>query len=180
MHVRARAASRCAAIGALATALVAVTALPALAHVEIEPGSATKGAEHAILDLTVPNERDDASTTELSVQIPEEAKFESVRAKTMAGWTISFEKDGDAVTTITWSGGEIKPGEFDEFTISVGPIPKKGTHLHFPTLQTYSDGEVVRWIEEAEEGAPEPENPAPELELTKASTKSGGESGHHD
>ncbi|MER6978154.1 DUF1775 domain-containing protein [Streptomyces carpinensis] len=33
------------------------------------------------------------------------------------------------------------------------------------TLQTYSDGKTVRWIEEAS-GGEEPENPAPFLKLT--------------
>lgn len=38
--------------------------------------------------------------------------------------------------------------------------------LTFKALQTYSDGKTVRWIEEAESGAEEPENPAPVLKLT--------------
>jgi len=178
MPVRSRVARRCAATAVTAVALVALLAGPAWAHVEIEPSTATKGAEHAVLSFSVPNEREDASTTEIAVQIPEEAKFESVRAQSKPGWTIAFEKDGASVRTITWSGGEIKPDEFDLFTISVGAIPKKGTHLHFPTLQTYSDGEVVRWIEEAEEDAPEPEHPAPELELVKAKQSEDDDHGH--
>ncbi|MGW1879143.1 DUF1775 domain-containing protein, partial [Streptomyces sp. NPDC001975] len=38
--------------------------------------------------------------------------------------------------------------------------------LTFKTLQTYSDGKVVRWIEEAGSGGEEPENPAPTIKLT--------------
>ena len=36
------------------------------------------------------------------------------------------------------------------------------------TLQTYSDGNVSRWIEEPTPGAEEPENPAPVLALAAA------------
>ena len=52
----------------------------------------------------------------------------------------------EAVSTITWSGGELKPGEFTEFDISVGPLPDDADSLTFKALQTYSDGDVVRWI----------------------------------
>jgi periplasmic copper chaperone A len=31
----------------------------------------------------------------------------------------------------------------------------------FKALQTYSDGDVVRWIEEPVAGEPEPDHPAP-------------------
>jgi len=39
----------------------------------------------------------------------------------------------------------------------------------FKAIQTYSDGEEVRWIETQAEGAPEPEFPAPTLTLTAGS-----------
>ena len=35
-------------------------------------------------------------------------------------------------------------------------------------MQTYDNGEVVRWIDTAPEGAPEPEHPAPVVKLTPA------------
>lgn len=40
--------------------------------------------------------------------------------------------------------------------------------MTFKTLQTYSDGKVVRWIEEPKAGQAEPENPAPVLRLANA------------
>jgi len=46
--------------------------------------------------------------------------------------------------------------------------------LVFKAIQTYSNKEVVRWIEVQADGAEEPENPAPVLALTAAS-----ENGHH-
>ena len=38
----------------------------------------------------------------------------------------------------------------------------------FKALQTYSDGEISRWIDEPVEGGEEPEHPAPVLKLAKA------------
>ena len=74
----------------------------------------------------------------------------------------------DVVTQVTWSGGQIPPGGFDLFPVFGGPLPKNTNKLVFKALQTYSDGDVVRWIQTPVKGAPEPENPAPTLVLTKA------------
>jgi hypothetical protein len=73
------------------------------------------------------------------------------------------------VSTIIWSGGQIKPGEFQQFPVSAGPMPDDADSLTFKALQTYSDGDVVRWVEETTPGGPEPEHPAPKLTLTAAS-----------
>ena len=56
----------------------------------------------------------------------------------------------ERVATVTWEGGKIAPGEFDEFGMSA-KVPAEETTLVFPATQTYSNGEVVHWI-----GAPTP------------------------
>ena len=63
---------------------------------------------------------------------------------------------------------QIHPGQFDEFNISVGPLPDAKSMV-FKALQHYSDGSVVRWIEPTVEGQPRPEHPAPVLTITPAS-----------
>jgi hypothetical protein len=77
----------------------------------------------------------------------------------------------EAVSAITWTAASpasaIKPGQFDEFDVSAGPLPE-ATSMQFKALQTYSDGEVVRWIEPAPANGSEPEHPAPTLKLTPA------------
>ena len=73
----------------------------------------------------------------------------------------------EAVSKITWSGGSIEPGTFQRFPVSLGPLPKTAS-LEFKSVQTYSDGEQVRWIETAAPGGEEPERPAPTLTLVKA------------
>jgi hypothetical protein len=50
-----------------------------------------------------------------------------------------------------------------------GPLPKNVNQLEFKASQTYSDGEVVQWIEPTVKGGAEPEHPAPVLKLGKAS-----------
>jgi periplasmic copper chaperone A len=156
---------------------------PALAHVTVNPHEAEQGS-YSKLTFRVPTESDTLSTTKVTVQLPTDHPLASVSVKPHPGWTFQVQKeklatplttdDGqvtEAVSTITWTadkGSEIKPGEFDEFDISVGPLPDADS-VEFKALQTYSDGSVVRWIDEAQAGQAEPEHPAPVLTLTPAS-----------
>jgi uncharacterized protein YcnI len=164
------------ALSALFLALVSAGA--AWAHVEVAPESAAAGSV-AKLTFSVPNERDDAAATKVELFLPADHPLATVNVEPVLGWTAAEEKthlttpiktdDGDtvtdAVTHITWSGGQIKAGEFQEFVISAGPLPDVA-QLAFKALQTYSDGQVVRWIEEAAPGTSEPEHPAPVLKIT--------------
>jgi periplasmic copper chaperone A len=68
----------------------------------------------------------------------------------------------------------IQPGQFDEFEVSVGPLPDDTDQILFPTLQTYQGGEVVRWIDEPLPSGEEPEHPAPALTLVDADGEHGG------
>ena len=176
---------RVAVFVALAASVVLMVG-PAWAHVTVRPGSAEKGS-FEILNFSVPNESDTASTTSLVVEFPTATPIPFVSILPKPGWTYTVEKTtlakpvkgegGDiteAVSKITWSGGEIKPGEFELFTISAGPLPSKGKSIVFPATQTYSDGEVVNWNEKTPPGGEEPEHPAPTLKLVKAPSGGGG------
>lgn len=168
-------------VAALATgAALVLSATSAAAHVTVNPREAPAGG-YAKLAFRVPNERDGAGTTRLEVNFPAEHPFASVSVRPKEGWTYAKEETtlaapvkvhddeiSRAVTKITWTGGTVGPGEFEEFEISVGPLPDDVESLTFKALQTYSNGEVVRWIEEAAPGGAEVERPAPVLKLTKA------------
>ncbi len=143
---------------------VALAPAPALAHVTVQPTEATAGS-FARFVVRVPNERDDAATTKVEVQLPE--ALTSVSFQPKAGWTRTTERKdlarpievfGERVTqyvaSVTWEGGRIDPGEFEEFGFSAR-VPDNAATLRFPALQTYSSGEVVRWI-----GPPDSEEPA--------------------
>lgn len=165
----------------LALAGVGLAALPASAHVSVNPNTATQGG-YATLTFKVPTERDDANTTKLEVEFPEGQPVAGASYQPKAGWTVAVEKaplttpittdDGqltERVSKITWTAdgdAAIKPGEFDTFPVSVGPLPT-ADQMVFKALQTYSTGEIVRWIDEVAAGSTaEPEHPAPVLKLT--------------
>ena len=163
-----------------AGAALVLPATSALAHVTVNPKEATQG-RYAKLAFRVPNERDNASTTKLEVILPADHPFASVSVRPQPGWTYSVEKTqlatpikvhdneiSETTSKITWTGGTIKPNEFNEFEVSVGPMPSDVDSLVFKALQTYDNGEVVRWIEEETPGGAEPERPAPVLKLNKA------------
>ena len=158
--------------------LVLLVAVPASAHVSIQPSTATRGG-FATEAFQVPHERADANTVQLEVEFPADHPIAFVSVEPVPGWTINVEKStlakpiksegGDvteAVSKITWSGGQILPGNFQRFPVSMGPLPDVAS-LEFKAAQTYSNGEVVRWIEPRTGGA-EPEHPAPTLTLTEA------------
>ncbi|MFJ9004873.1 YcnI family protein [Streptomyces canus] len=187
-------ASRLAATGAVAaTAVSAVIVLssPAFAHVSVQAeGTAAKGG-YAVVDFKVPNERDNASTTKLEVNFPTDHPLASVMPEPMAGWKIEVTKSKlakplelhgeqitEAVSKVTWTAAGkdsgIQPGYFEKFPVSIGALPENADELVFKAIQTYSNKEVVRWIEVQEDGAEEPETPAPVLALSAAS-----EDGHH-
>ena len=50
------------------------------------------------------------------------------------------------VSEVTWTAtaGGIRPGQFQDFDLSLGQLPESG-ELVFNALQTYSSGEKVNW-----------------------------------
>ena len=176
------------ALGTLASLCLVLVAAPGWAHVSVSPGTATQGG-YTALTFRVPNETDSTATTKVQVYLPEDHPLASVSVKPLAGWhakvattklaTPLRTDDGEVtegVSSITWTPDSeqdaIQPGQYQEFDISVGPLPEVSS-LTFKALQTYSDGTVVRWIDPpAAEGQPEPEHPAPTLTLLPASAGS--------
>jgi uncharacterized protein YcnI len=171
------------AVGALTLALAA----PASAHVTVNPNTATQGG-YTKVTFRVPNETDNADTTKLEVDLPMDTPVASVSLKPVAGWTAATVtsklatpiKNHDseitqAVSKITWTAdpaAAVKPGQFQEFDVSLGPLPQ-AKQMVFKALQTYSDGSVVRWIDDPTDGS-EPDHPAPVLKLSAATTTATG------
>ncbi|MGH3770946.1 MAG: YcnI family protein [Pseudonocardiaceae bacterium] len=171
---------RVAAISAVCVLTLVTLAGVASAHVTANPNTAQQGG-YTKVSFRVPNERDNASTTQLEIDLPTDHPIASVQTRAVPGWTSTVQKttlakpittdDGqitEAVSKITWTGGRILPGMFEDFDVSMGPLPTDTNQLVFKALQTYSSGEVVRWIDTVPPGAPEPEHPAPVLTLTPA------------
>lgn len=176
--------SRIAAASAAAAATsVLMLSGAAVAHVGVQPqGEAAKGG-YAVVNVKVPNERDNASTVKVEISLPAEHPMSSVMPQPVQGWKVTVDKSEldkplevhgrqitEAVTKVTWTadGGRIGPGQFQQFPLSLGPLPKDADQLVFKAVQTYDNKEVVRWIEEPAEGGEEPEAPAPVLKLSAA------------
>lgn len=179
-----RTLARLGAVVAVGAALFALGAIPASAHIRVSPdGDATAGS-YAQIAFRVPTEKDTASTTAVQVFLPADQPLASVSVQPHPGWTAQVNKktlpqplqtdDGpvsqvvsDVVFTAQTPQAAIAPGQFDEFSLLVGPLPNAPS-LAFPANQTYSDGEVVAWNQSAAPGAPEPEHPSPELTIGAA------------
>ncbi|PHQ50601.1 hypothetical protein BLA24_17520 [Streptomyces cinnamoneus] len=185
---RIRAVRRTSVIGGIAAGGVLLLAGPAFAHVSVQPGTAEKGG-YSTISVKVPNEKDNASTVKVELNLDPKHPLASVMPQAVPGWDVKVEKTkldkplqmhgktiDEAVSKVTWSGGKIDPGQFQQFPLSVGQLPTDTDELVFKALQTYSDDDVVRWIDPSTPGGAEPEHPAPKLKLVDkgADAKSAG------
>ena len=181
---RLSAATRVALAGGIALSSVVLLSGTAFAHVSVQPqGEAAKGG-YATVNVKVPNERDNASTVKVEVNFPLDHPLASVMPQPVPGWKAEVTKSklskplelhgktiNEAVSKVTWTadGSKIGPGQFQQFPLSLGQLPEDTDQLVLKAIQTYDNKEVVRWIEEAKEGADEPQKPAPVLKLSAAS-----------
>ncbi|WP_368497970.1 YcnI family protein [Herbiconiux sp. A18JL235] len=168
-------------------ALALAAPLAASAHVRVNPAQAVAGS-YTTLTFKVPNESATASTTSVTVDLPTGTPFTSVSYQPVPGWTTEVVTgdlpepvtSGSATLTeapvsVTWTavdGVGIADGQFQEFPISVGPVPDVGS-IALPAHQSYSDGSVVDWDEPAPASGEEPESPAPVLYVNDAPPSDG-------
>ena len=141
----------------------------AFAHAELFPSSVSAG-DGQLLMLTVPNEKEDVSTTEIQITIPEGFELEHVAP--VSGWTPevagSHHEDGgeEGASSVTWKG------ELNGEELAVLPftgVPKNPGEYKFDVRQTYSDGSVVEWS-----GSEASDTPAALITATSAASSSGG------
>ena len=170
---RARTLRRAAVVGVTAAAAVLLFAGPALAHITVTPDSVPAGSTD-VLTFHVPNEEAHADTVKVDVQIPTNHPIAQFLVQPVPGWTFTVKNvtlakpivtdDGSfsqAVSEVIWSGGRISPGQFQSFTISADPMPTGERQVAFKAIQTYSNGDVVRWIDLPQPGQPDPAHPGP-------------------
>ena len=178
LHLRRRTPRASLLLAGVGAALVATTAA-ASAHVSIQPGS-VEGGSYSVVSVRVPNERDDEATTRVRVILPTDQPLASVQTTAVPGWRVTtarrnldqpLEVSGSEITTVvaevTWTAvaGGVRPGQFQDFALSLGQLPESG-ELVFKAVQTYSGGERVAWNEVAVDAPAEPEHPAPVLVVT--------------
>jgi periplasmic copper chaperone A len=148
----------------LAGSLMFVLAAPAYAHVDVRPERAPAGGE-ARLTFDVENERSDAATRAIVIQMPRGVT--SVESLSVRGWRMATAGSGGApvrrATLTAPAGRELTGAEHGRFRLRVGLPRREGTTLTFKVLQRYDDGQIVRCI-----GPAGTSEPAPTLRLTAA------------
>ncbi|HEX3611130.1 MAG TPA: DUF1775 domain-containing protein [Sporichthyaceae bacterium] len=160
-----RAVLVCAAAGALVVASAAV----ADAHVTVHSKDAKPGGTDATLVFKVPNEQDDAKTVKVEIDLPTDTPLTGVVPQAPDGWSATTTAD-----SIVFSGGTISGDDSVQFPVKVAALPNVNSVV-FKALQTYSNGQVVKWIDQSAEGGPEPDHPAPTLNLLDPATLSADE-----
>jgi uncharacterized protein YcnI len=149
------------------------------------PDNPVKGGDAEIV-FRVPDEEDAARTVKVRVNFSTTSPLSNADIKPVAGWTaqetmmtlakpvkMSDQTVTTAVQSITWTapaGGGIRPGQFQEFAITVEGLPDNTDELVMPAVQTYDNGDVVNWNQPTVAGQAEPEHPAPNLALAADDT----------
>jgi periplasmic copper chaperone A len=157
--------------------LLLATAGAASAHVTAHsPDPLTQGG-YAEIVFRAPDEQPAATFGKLEIDFPKNTPIGAADVKPLPGWSyqvnmvhlatpvkMAKETITDAVGSIVWTaqpGSEVKPGEFQEFTVSAEGLPTNTTNLVMPAVQTYGNGVVVDWNQVQAPGQAEPEHPAP-------------------
>ena len=167
-------------------ALVLASAVPASAHVTLHSYEAQRAGSDAVIQVRVPNEEDNATTTQVELDFPAETPIIGLYVEPTPGWqfqtTVSnlpkpvTNDDGtftQYVSKVVWTGGNIPVGGYVDFTIDASHLPDVST-LELKALQTYSNGDIVRWIDPpAAAGQADPPHPEPTLDLSAPSTGPG-------
>ena len=142
-------------IGALAT--------PAWAHVQVEADPGSPGATDATLRIMAAGESGTAGTSKLEVVADPGIPADQVTLVSgPTGWTLT---PGGTSGGFTLSGPALAKGDDANISLKVKQLPN-APQVTFKVVQSYSDGEVVRWIELAGPDGKEPDNPAPIVKLT--------------
>ncbi len=151
----------------LAGAALLVGAAPAAAHIQVRPAEAAPG-DPVLWTVLVPNERD-LATTNVELAIPKGVIPFSYEP--LPGWTRTLTKNpNQSVRSIVWSGN-LKPSEV-LVTQFLATTPDQAGPISWKAIQTYSDGQKVRWI-----GGPGSEEPASVTQISASAPRqnAGGE-----
>ncbi|HEY3946183.1 MAG TPA: YcnI family protein [Solirubrobacteraceae bacterium] len=162
------------------TVLLAAGALlvpaSAQAHISLHPNTIPAGA-FATLDVRVPGEQEGAYVKKVDMLFPQ--GFTGVDYENITGWSTKvietklptpIKDDGETIDTEvsqivwTWMGplGKVDNGQFIQFPLSLAiPDNAAGKALEFRTVQTYSNGQVVRWISPSLQA----EHPSPRINV---------------
>ncbi|MDX3662270.1 DUF1775 domain-containing protein [Streptomyces sp. ID05-26A] len=155
------------------TLLFALGTGTAVAHVTAHaPDSPPEKGGHGTVVLRVPNE-ETQSTTRFEVTLSPSFGITTARTRPVPGWDAAVRRgDGGVVTAVVWTARPDSgiPGgneHYEDFGVTLGPLPADADHVLMPATQFLSDGSTVRWDDQ-------PDRPAPVVALAEPSRH-----GHH-
>lgn len=135
---------------------------PATAQVIVKPNEAGISA-YQTFSVEVPNEKD-TPTIAVRLRIPEEITHIIPNVK--SGWTVTVHEtedtEGNFMTEIEWTEGEIPVGQREDFRFEA-KLPDKETTLAWKTYQTYEDGTIISWDQAPNTKMPKGEQAAKNL-----------------
>ena len=157
--------------GAVTAALAATAAFGAAgahAHAIVSPAVAKRGVLQQFT-LSVPTEKEGATTTKIELTVPSGFAVDSFEPE--PGWKRSVQSTGSGesavVQKITWTGGKVPTEEDAVFRFNAST--SKSQTYTFRVAQSYSDGEVVDWS-----GPESSDTPAPTLQSLSSFGGGGG------
>jgi uncharacterized protein YcnI len=180
---------RAVAVVGLVFGTLVLMAAPAWAHVTVAPESAPRGATDVQITFRVPSE-EASPTTKIEIALPTDPPLVGVLAQPVPGWTPKVTTqhlskpiqtdDGpvsDIVSDVTWTADNAASGvqadNYQGFNILAGALPDSGDQVVFKAVQTYANGNIVRWVDPVTEGGPEAEHPTPILKLSEQGSSTG-------
>jgi uncharacterized protein YcnI len=147
-------------MSALLTAVFGVLALsaPAAAQVSIVPDRVDGGGTQTFA-FRLANERADTKSTRLELVFPQSPPVAYVEVAPSQGWTATvrprplappLQAGGKVISEVAGSlvfeGGAVAPKQFEQFLVTMGPLPADG-RLLFEATQTFANGAVAHWNE---------------------------------
>lgn len=165
------------AVAGIATVTAMILPVQAQAHISLHPNTIPAGVL-ATVYVRVPGEQAGAYVKKVDMLFP--AGFTSAEYENVPGWSVKITNqrlatpiqtdsglvDEEVSQVIwTWTGplGRVGDNQFVELPLSFAiPDDLTGHALKFKMVQTYSNGQVVHWIEPSLDA----EHPAPTVDIT--------------
>ncbi len=144
-------------VRATAVALASLALMPAFAraHIVADPSESSAGG-YLRAAFRIAHGCKGSATTAVTIRIPEGVL--STKPMPKPGWTIEIRtrpldppveaghgaKLHEAVSEVTWRGGQLDDAHFDEFVLAMRLPDRPGESLYFPTVQTCERG-IHNW-----------------------------------
>jgi periplasmic copper chaperone A len=137
----------------LSLAAAILCALPAAAHITLDPAAAPAGS-YVRAALRVPHGCAGAATTRVAVEIPE--GIFTAKPMPRPGWRLTIEhrrlpaaqrnphgREGEEeVARITWEGGPLPDEQYEEFVLLLQAPNQPGGSLVLPVTQSCEGGRI--------------------------------------